>query len=165
MKYLGRAIILFVAAAVKGEKWRGKGERYMETLGPKQDVESIQRIWRNYGARMVAGDLEGYMSQWHHNGIQLPPDGPIASGWESINAVIRDEMSRLDFPVFDVQPQEIRITSDTTAYSWGKCTIRYFQKATGAVTELGVKFLTILVKLPDGSWKIYRDCFNWIVQP
>ena len=137
----------------------------MQTFGPKQDVEAIQRLWRNYGARMSAGDTEGYMSQWHQDGVQLPPDGPIVTGWEAIRAVIRDENARLDFPVFDVQPQEIRITSDTTAFSWGKCAIHYVQKATGAATVLDVKFLTMLVKLPDGSWRIYRDCFNWIVQP
>jgi ketosteroid isomerase-like protein len=86
------------------------------------------------------------------------------TGWNAINALIRDEMDRLEFSVFDVQPHEIRLTSDSTAYTLGKCPIRFAQKATGDTTELDVKFLTILVKEPDGSWKLYRDCFNWIVQ-
>jgi len=86
-------------------------------------------------------------------------------GWNAIDAGMRDEMSRLEFAVVDVQPHEIRLTSDKTAYSWGKCPLRFVQKATGDVTELDAKFLTILIKEPDGSWKIYRDCFNWIAHP
>jgi uncharacterized protein (TIGR02246 family) len=137
----------------------------METYGNKRDIEAIQEIWRNYGARIVAGDWEGHMSQWHRDGIQLPPDGPVTIGWDSIAAQMRDEMSRLDFTAVEVQPHEIRLTSDETAYSWGKCRMKFAQKATSEVTELDAKFLTILIKTPDGSWKIYRDCFNWIVQP
>ena len=137
----------------------------METYGNKNDVAAIQVIWRNYGARIVAGDAEGHMSQWHRDGVQLPPDGPVTIGWDAIATQMRDEMSRLDFTLVEVQPHEIRITSDTTAYSWGKCRMKFAQKATGEVTELDAKFLTILVKISDGSWKIYRDCFNWIVVP
>jgi hypothetical protein len=57
------------------------------------------------------------MSQWHRDGVQLPPDGPVTIGWDAIAIQMRDEMSRLDFTLVKVQPHEIRITSDTTAYS------------------------------------------------
>ena len=135
----------------------------METYGNKEDVEAIKKIWRNYGARLVAGDADGHMSQWLPDGIQLPPDGPINIGRDAIHAQLRDEMSRLDYTTVEVQPREIRMMSDTTAFSCGKCMMKFAPKATGEVTELDVKFLTILVKTPEGSWKIYRDCFNWIV--
>jgi ketosteroid isomerase-like protein len=111
---------------------------------------------------MIAGDAEGYMSQWHRDGIQIPPDGPIVYGWDAIDSGTRDVMSRLDFSVFDVQPHEIRLTSDKTAYSWGECPIKFVSKATCDVTVLDGKFLSILIKETDGSWKILRDCYNLI---
>jgi uncharacterized protein (TIGR02246 family) len=135
----------------------------METYGNKEDVEAIQKIWRNYGARLVAGDADGHMSQWHPDGVQLPPDGPVNVGRDTIDVQLRDEMSRLDYNAVEVQPREIRVTSDTTAYAWGKFAMKLTEKSTGDVTELDGKFCTLLVKTPDGAWKIYRDCFNWIV--
>jgi len=137
----------------------------METYGNKEDVEAIQQIWRNYGSRLVAGDADGHMSQWHPDGVQLPPDGPVNVGRDTIDVQLRDEMSRLDYNAVEVQPREIRVTSDTTAYAWGKFTMRLTEKSTGDITELDGKFCTLLVKTLDGAWKIFRDCFNWIVLP
>jgi ketosteroid isomerase-like protein len=72
-------------------------------------------------------------------------------------------MSRLDYNAVEVQPREIRVTSDTTAYAWGTFTMKLTEKSTRVVTELDGKFCTLLIKTPDGAWKLYRDCFNWIV--
>jgi ketosteroid isomerase-like protein len=38
-------------------------------------------------------------------------------------------------------------------------------KAGGPESLFDGKFLTVFKRQPDGSWKIYRDCFNSNVPP
>jgi uncharacterized protein (TIGR02246 family) len=129
-------------------------------FGSEENVEAIREIWKDFGARVVAHDPDTYVEPWHHEGIQLPPDGPIVVGREAIYAGVKDEASRLEFSRCEIFPKEIQLTSETTAYTWGEYVLQFTQRDGGDETKLEGKFLTILIKKPDGDWKIYRDCYN-----
>jgi ketosteroid isomerase-like protein len=63
-----------------------------------------------------------------------------------------------------INPLEV-VVAGPWAYSRGLYTQDLTSKATGNVAHVDGKFLTIFRKQPDGSWKIYRDCFNSNVPP
>lgn len=88
----------------------------------------------------------------------MPPGAPRRVG----RALIRAEAKPL-FDLFDnrtaVYPEEIQVLGDL-AYTHGKYEIAMTPKEGGDSLEIKGKFLTILRKQVDGSWKIAIDCFN-----
>jgi ketosteroid isomerase-like protein len=88
----------------------------------------------------------------------MPPDVPRRFG----KAEIRREIQ----PLFDldgrrelvIQPEEVRILGDH-AYVHGTYELKVAPKKAKTGHYTG-KFLTILEKQIDGSWKIAVDCFN-----
>jgi ketosteroid isomerase-like protein len=55
--------------------------------------------------------------------------------------------------------EEVRVAGDW-AYSRGTYSATLTPKAGGEPREDSGKYLTILERQSDGSWKIARDCFN-----
>ena len=124
------------------------------------DVALIYELWDEYAAAANAGDFERWMSLWIEDGIQMPPDVPRRVG----KAGIRREMQ----PVFDlfnmskmtIQTEEVRILGDR-AYSHGTYTFDMTPKEGRETKSYSGKFLDILEKQVDGSWKIAIDCHNY----
>jgi len=93
----------------------------------------------------------------------MPPDTPARIGKEEI----REKMK----PLFDqfiikipITSKEIRVAGDL-AFSRGTYTLSTTPKAGGEATRVTGKYLTILERQADGSWKIARDCFNYNAPP
>ena len=63
-----------------------------------------------------------------------------------------------------VNTEETTLAGDW-AFVRGICTATWTPKAGGQPIFTDGKFLTILRKQNDGSWKIHRDCFNDNVPP
>ena len=131
-------------------------------LGTEKDIEAIDGRWRSYGERMLSHDTDRYMELWHSDGIRLPPDGPVVVGKEAIHAAQKDDFSRVEILRCEVSPKETQLTSDTTAYSWGRYLLEYAMREGGEERKMEGIFMTVLVKDSDGSWKMYRDCFNQV---
>ena len=97
------------------------------------------------------------MSLWT-DGIQMPPDAPRRVG----KSLIRAEMKPM-FDLFDnrmsVSPDDIQVLGDQ-AFTHGSYEVAMTPKEGGDSLQIQGKFLTILRKQPDGSWKIAIDCFN-----
>ena len=124
------------------------------------DVALIYELWDEYAAAANAGDFVRWMSLWIEDGIQMPPDVPSRVG----KAEIRKEMQ----PTFDlfntskmtIQTEEVRILGDR-AYSHGTYTFDMTPKEGRETKSYSGKFLDILEKQVDGSWKIAIDCHNY----
>ncbi|MDH5450096.1 MAG: SgcJ/EcaC family oxidoreductase [Candidatus Bathyarchaeota archaeon] len=127
------------------------------------DITAIKEIWNQYTSACGTGDLDRWISLWTDNGIQMPPDTPARIGKEEI----REKMK----PLFDqfiikipITSKEIRVAGDL-AFSRGTYTLSTTPKAGGEATRVTGKYLTILERQADGSWKIARDCFNYNAPP
>jgi uncharacterized protein (TIGR02246 family) len=125
----------------------------------KADIAALREILNKYAAMCHAGDLEGWLSLWTDDGIQMYPGAPSRVGKEQIRAGMK--------PAFDQFILKIAITSEMEAkvsgnlgFARGTYTLSMVPKAGGEETKFDGKYLTILEKQRDGSWKIARDCFN-----
>ncbi len=91
----------------------------------------------------------------------MRPDNPARGRPELDAFVAASWKTRID--AFDtkmsVTPMEIVVTGPW-AYSRGVYTQDMKAKSTGKIIHVDGKFLTILKQQDDGSWKIFRDCFN-----
>jgi len=131
-----------------------------------QSIAAIKQIWVNYANYVETGDAAAWLAQYDAEGIQMRPDNP-ARGRPDLDAfVFTSWKARMD--AFDtkmsITPLEIVVTGPW-AYSRGVYTQDLKAKATGKVAHVDGKFLTILKQQDDGSWKIFRDCFNSNVPP
>jgi uncharacterized protein (TIGR02246 family) len=123
------------------------------------DVGLIYELWNEYADSYSTGDFERWISLWIDDGIQMPPGVPRRMG----KAEIRREMQPL-FDLFNmskmtIQTEEVRILGDQ-AYTHGTYEFEMTPKGGGTTKSYSGKFLDIVEKQADGSWKIAIDCFN-----
>ena len=123
------------------------------------DIAALREILNKYAATCNTGDLDGWLSLWSDDGIQMYPGAPSRVGKEEIRAGMK--------PAFDQFIMKIELTSEMEArasgnlgFARGTYTLSMIPKTGGEMSEFDGKYLTVLEKRSDGSWKIFRDCFN-----
>lgn len=129
-------------------------------------VAAIKQVWINYSAYVESGDSAAWLAQYDSQGIQMRPDNPARSRPELDAFVVttwKARMANFDTKM-TITPLEITVAGPW-AYSRGVFTQDLTAKETKQVSHFDGKFLTIFKRQDDGSWKIYRDCFNSNVPP
>ncbi len=124
------------------------------------DVSQIYQLWDEYAKTCNNGDFESWMALWREDGIQMAPDAPPRIGKEQIRAAMKPSFDLFDMQNMIIHTSEVRVLGDT-AYSHGTYTFEMKPKAGGDVMKLKGKFLDILAKQGDGTWKIAIDCHNY----
>jgi ketosteroid isomerase-like protein len=127
---------------------------------------AIRQVWVNYASFVETGDSAAWLAQYDTEGIQMRPDSPARGRPELDGFVIASWKARMKAfdTLMSITPLEIVVTGPW-AYSRGTYTQDMTSKDTGKVTHVDGKFLTVLRQQSDGSWKIFRDCFNSNVPP
>ncbi len=124
---------------------------------------AAEAIWKEYAASLNEGDLERWLALWTEDGVQMPPDEAATAGKDKIrtrNEAVLDKFT-LDMGITN---QEVETAGDW-AYSRGTYKARLMPKSGGRPVSIDGKYMTILQRQPDGSWKIHRDIFNSNVAP
>jgi uncharacterized protein (TIGR02246 family) len=124
------------------------------------DVSQVYKLWEQYANTCNKGDFESWMTLWIEDGIQMAPDAPPRIGKEQIRTAMQPSFDLFDMRKMVIHTAEIRILGDT-AYSHGTYTFEMTPKAGGETMQLSGKFLDILAKQANGSWKIAIDCHNY----
>ena len=124
------------------------------------DVAKVYKIWEAYIERMQSGDFEQWLSLWIEDGIQMPPDVPRRMGIQQIRSEMQPWFDNFNMSNSTINTEEVRILGDR-AYSHGTYTYDITPKAGGETKRISGKFLDILEKQADGSWKISIDCHNY----
>lgn len=117
----------------------------------------IDAHWDKYEQAVVAADADAWLALWDSEGLQMRPDAPartydtlvveVPKGWADGNGVSAMNIDSIDFEV-----------AGEWAFSRGE--YNFTVKPEGKEVTKHGKFLTILKRQEDGSFKIYRDCFN-----
>lgn len=130
----------------------------MSTVRESTNVDLINKLWRRFAAAITAGDLDRWLDLWAEDGKQMPPGAPARIGQDEIREGTRP-MSELFDTQMTISPDEVRILGDY-AFSHGIFEYAMTPKEGGETVRRQGKFLTILARQSDGSWKIAIDCFN-----
>jgi uncharacterized protein (TIGR02246 family) len=123
------------------------------------DVAQVYELWNEYAAAVNDKDLERWLDLWVDQAIQMPPGAPYRIGKADIRRGMQSLFASGVRRVV-VQPEEVRILGEL-AYTHGAYE---FEMASGRGDEArrySVKFLDILEKQIDGSWRIAIDCHNY----
>lgn len=130
-----------------------------------EDVEAaVNAIWDEYEASVIAGDIDRWIAQWTEHGVQMPPNEPLVEGKENIYARVAANMAAGPTTDFVITPLETTSAGDW-AYSRGVYTVTFPLGDSGEQGMIDGKFMTVLQRQPDGTWKIHRDIYNSNVPP
>ncbi|MCL4833011.1 MAG: SgcJ/EcaC family oxidoreductase [Caldilineaceae bacterium] len=129
-----------------------------------EDVTAaVNAIWDEYEASQVAGDPDRWIALWTDDGVKMPPNVPAIEGKEQIFARAQRSMAE---PIDEMVVTALETESaGDIAYSRGVFSFTFTIDETGAQETMDGKFMTILQRQPDGSWKIHRDIHNWVLPP
>jgi uncharacterized protein (TIGR02246 family) len=126
--------------------------------GSKADLDAIREKMKQFAIAINAGDLDGWIAMWTDDGIQMPPDTPARIGKEQIRAGMKPAFDQFILKMV-INPEELRALGDL-GFERGTFTETMIPRAGGETEKFDGKYLTILEKQTDGSWKVTRDCFN-----
>ena len=152
-------MVLFVGGLILGGVTGCTASSSKDGKDEAADVAKVKEVFSQYASAVKDGEVERWMSLWSTDSKRLAPNAPASVGAEEIQVAIGPLFELFDFEEFIVNPDEVQILGDH-AYSHGTYSFLMTPKAGGATIEDSGKFLTILEKQADGSWKIAVDSFN-----
>jgi uncharacterized protein (TIGR02246 family) len=124
------------------------------------DVGLVYELWNEYAAAANDGNIARWLSLWSEDGIQMPPGAPRRVGKEQIGREMQSLFDAFTTSNMVIHTEEIRILGDR-AYSHGTLVYEITPKEGGETRSYSGKFLDVLEKQVDGSWKIAIDCRNF----
>jgi uncharacterized protein (TIGR02246 family) len=128
------------------------------------DIAAINELYDQYCIQANAGDLDNFLFLWEDNAIRMEPDNPSIIGKENINFFFEVPFEQFNTNVAIYGDTEIQVTKDM-AFSRGTYTLSLTPKEGGPTTHIDGKWLDILKRQTDGSWKIYIDMVNYNAPP
>lgn len=123
------------------------------------DVARIYKLWNEYAAAINARNPERLIELWQRDSLQLPPNGPQCRGKDEIQEYIETQSIRFR-TAFSINPDIVQVLGEH-AYSFGSFSYSAAPEGNGKSFPIHGKFLSILKKQTNGSWKILVDCFNY----
>jgi uncharacterized protein (TIGR02246 family) len=147
-RVVGRVMLVLIAAGCT---------RYTQPPAPDARV-AVDAIFAKYAASLGASDADAWSTLWTEDGVQLPPDAPPVVGRVAIREKLRSVLAQFRFDM-RIRTEEVRTAGDWS-FARGSYAATLTPKAGGAALPIDGKFVTIFLRQPDGSWRIYRDIFN-----
>jgi uncharacterized protein (TIGR02246 family) len=136
------------ARRVAGAGGRCEGQRRVSD----SEVEAIKSLYVENAAALNAGDLPALASFYTDDAIHLPPNSPAIAGKEAILKQLKKELSEFGVEA-SVRVVEIEVAGPW-AFARGTYSMKATRKTEGSPIEETGKWLDILRRQGDGSWKI-----------
>ena len=132
------------------------------------DLRSIEALNQHDVNATLAMDTDAIISQWTDDFVVLlEAAGPITRG-RSANAAAAQqsmEQTKAFMPIeYNLDVQEITIAGDY-AFEWGTYRGTARSLSGGENVNYVGKFMRILQRQPDGSWKMHRTMATTDAQP
>lgn len=115
------------------------------------DVEQIYKFLNDYSTAINSGDIERILGFWHTDDIQRRK--------EEIKKFFDNLTTRSSTDIL-ISPEVVQIFGNL-AYAQGTWLFLNKGESEHIRNKIPGKFLSILKKETDGSWKILVDCFNY----
>ena len=133
----------------------------------ESDIRSIEALNQHDVNATLAMDTEAIISQWTDDFVVLHAAGPIIRGQSANAAAAKESMEQMKafIPIdYNLDVQEITIAGDY-AFEWGTYRGSARSLTGGENVNYVGKFMRILQRQPDGSWKMHRTMATTDTQP
>ena len=122
------------------------------------DLEMISDLREVYATAVNAGDVDRLTDSFTEDAVVMPPNEPVVTGYEAIELWFQANFEEFTAEL-TVSSEEVEVV-DEWAFDRGTYTLTLTPKAEGEPIEDNGKYIDILQKQPDGSWKYTRTIWN-----
>ncbi|MBZ5589279.1 MAG: nuclear transport factor 2 family protein [Acidobacteriia bacterium] len=136
----------------------------MPKASPETFEKAVKTTWERYSAALLVGDIDGWIALWDEGGVQLPPNAPMNVGIPAIRKSMSTMLAAMKFEKFAIAVSGTFVDYEY-GFVYGNYTFTLAPRAGGARILGDGKYETIFKRQADGSWKIFRDCFNSNLAP
>jgi ketosteroid isomerase-like protein len=121
------------------------------------DTAAINSLYRDWSKATAERGAEGYISFWVADGAAvLPPDAPAIEGKEAIRQWIQKSLDEYTVKVTSFVPGSMSVANGWATNRFTMSGER-IPKRGGQPVKFNYKYLDVLQKQTDGSWKfVYR---------
>ena len=148
--HLALSFLLFIASCTPVVMW--------EAAETEADVEAINSLRDEFIGLDNASDAAGLASLYTNDAVLMPPNQAAVTGNQAIESWFQTTFDQFTTE-FTVASEELEVVGDW-AFDWGAYMTALTPKAGGEPTEDRGKYIVILRKQVDGSWRIVRDIWN-----
>lgn len=124
----------------------------------EQDIAEIKKFLVTAGEAVNQGDVEAEVGRFTEDGIYMWPDAPAIEGHEALREWFERRFAKVEAHI-ESKTEEIVVCGDW-AFERGTSVVRIRQKSSDHIEIVRGKYLNILKRQPDGSWKIARRIRN-----
>ena len=142
--------ILSILSCTIGDKDYSKSNEY--------DIAIIRDFIAQSGEAVNNGDVNAEVNRFTEDGIYMWPDAPSIVGHDSLRKWFKDRFKKVDVTIENVS-EELEVC-DKWAFERGKYSAKIQPKRGGALITICGKYLNILKKQSDGTWKISHRIRN-----
>ena len=121
------------------------------------DITAVNALRDQFASALSSGDAAAVAAAYADDAVMMNPNQSTIEGKQTIQAWY-EAMFKESAAKIVHTPLETQVAGDW-AYDRGNAMITMTPK-TGKSTEESVKFLVILKRQPEGSWKVYREISN-----
>ena len=126
----------------------------------EHDLEKIEQLWHDAVDAVKAGDLDKYMDLHDDNVIVMWPNQFTFTGKEAVRSWFeRQIFASYNYLDITHSIEEVEICGDR-AFIRGVSENVMALKTGGESWAISSKFIEILKRQDDGSWKYWRKIFN-----
>lgn len=126
---------------------------------PQAFEAAVKDIWVQYTNYWIAGDVDRWIQLWDAGGVQLPPNSPMKMSVAEIKKSSEAAQAAFKWNTFVIRISG-SFVDETYGFVYGNYIYTFAPRAGGAELTGDGKYETIFKRQADGSWKIFRDCFN-----
>ncbi len=130
-----------------------------EAPADSSELARIASLRYEYVSAWKSGNGEDVARLYTNDGIVLYPNNPAVVGQEEIVRYFNRFFDEFDPKNFELTSKEVKIAGDW-AFDRGTYRLSITPKKGGEVIEDNGKYLVILQRQADGSWKVSRDMDN-----
>jgi uncharacterized protein (TIGR02246 family) len=135
----------------------------LQSPAASTDSAPINEIRTKFQAAYNAGDAAAVAALYADDGVTQPDHAPAVSGKANIEKAMQEAFSQAAMNIA-ITPTDTEVNGDV-AHEHGTFTTTVTPKAGGAPMTSEGKYLVIIERQADGTWKIVHDIDNSSTPP
>lgn len=166
MRYLACAATVLVLALAGACSPTGNdaGGNAAANSSATQDTGAIDKLRAAYTSAWNAGNAAEIADLYTEDAVALPGNQPTADGRDAILKYNQDFFAQFTPGKMELTPEETKIMGDW-AFDRGTYHMMATPTSGGDAVEAQGRYLVILQRQADGSWKVARDTDNTASPP
>ncbi len=120
------------------------------------DDLAIRRFTEQYARSFAEENAADVVALMTDDFVALTPDKPPLIGKKLVQAQVIADLAQLDVETLHFEPEKI-VASDDWAWTWGRSEVVMTTPQSEEPIRVQGKYLWILQRQPDGTWKIACD--------